>query len=199
MSAHTTPKPFACWPVSLQIPGRKSINQTNTALAAAAYIARTRFEGGDHEFVDFTKRGADLVARMSIHGRGAPDWVRESPYLRWKRADEASDRTGNPQDIRAWHVVGPLPLSASQGQWIDELTGLVTLALTPTAVADIAIHKPDHGLPHAHVVVASRIPGCHLYGGVDYDLYFALNTALRLVWDEWLQAWPEYQGARHVA
>jgi len=191
-------KPFVCWPVSLQIPSRKLIDPTRTALTTAAYIARTRFTGGKPEVVDFTMRGADLVARIMIQGQDAPDWLRK-PYLRWVRADEASDRTGNPKDIRCWHVVADLPPSASEGEWIDCAKELVTLALTPTAVADVAIHNPDDGLPHAHVVVASRIPGDHSYFGVDYDIYRALTVSLRAVWDEWLQECAGRKGIRHAA
>lgn len=191
-------KPFVCWPVSLQIPGRKLIDPTRTALTTAAYIARTRFEGGDPEIVDFTLRGADLVARTRIQCENAPDWVRK-PYLRWVRADEASDRTGNPKDIRAWHVVADLPPWASEGKWLDGARELVSLALTPTAVADIAIHNPDDGIPHAHVVVASRIPGEHSYLGVDYDIYSALTVSLRAVWDEWLKECAGQSGVRHAA
>ncbi len=191
-------KPFVCWPVSLQIPGRKLIDPTRTALTTAAYIARTRFTGGDPDTVDFTMRGADLVARIRIQGEDAPDWVRK-PYLRWVRADEASERTGNPKDIRCWHVVADLPPLASEGEWIDRAKELVTLALTPTAVADVAIHNPDDGPPHAHVVVASRIPGDQSYLGVDYDIYRALTLSLRAVWDEWLQECGDHQGIRHAA
>lgn len=198
MSAVEMSKPFVCWPVSLQIPGRKLIDPTRTALTTAAYIARTRFEGGDPEIVDFTLRGADLVARTRIQDENAPDWVRK-PYLRWVRADEASDRTGNPKDIRAWHVVADLPPWASEGQWLDGARELVSLALTPTAVADIAIHNPDDGIPHAHVVVASRIPGEHSYLGVDYGIYRALTVSLRAVWDEWLQESVDHSAVRHAA
>ena len=195
MSVVEISKPFVCWPVSLQIPGRKLIDPTRTALATAAYIARTRFTGGDPEIVDFTPRGSDLVARARIHGEGAPSWVRNSPYLRWVRADEASDRTGNPTDIRCWHVVADLPPRASEGHWLDSAKELVSLALTPTAVADLAIHKPDDKRPHAHVVVASRIPGEHSYLGVDYDIHRALTVYLRAVWHEWLQECAEVRDA----
>ena len=187
MSVVSNPKPFVCWPVSLQVPGRPiTFDPSRTALAAAAYIGRDRFEGGDPEMVDFTKRGADLVARIPILSPNAPAWAR-SPFLRWARADEASARTGNPEDIRAWHVVADLPPLATTGQWIDGVTEIVSLALTPTAVADAVIHRPDGKLPHAHLLVASRIPGDHSFLAVDYDLHFSLNVALRLVWDEWVQ------------
>lgn len=189
MSALPMSKPFVCWPVSLRVPGRKFIDPTRTALTTAGYIARTRFEGGDPDVVDFTKRGADLVAVKRIQGQAAPDWVRSSPYLRWVRADEASNLTGRPEDIRAWHVVADLPPAATEGQWIDGVTELVSLALTPTAVADIAIHNPHNGVPHAHLCIASRIPGENTYLGVDYELASALKLSLRLVWEEWLQEW----------
>ena len=192
-------KPFVCWPVSLQIPGRKLIDPTRTALTTAGYIARTRFEGGDPDVVDFTKRGADLVAVKRLQGRSAPEWVRTSPYLRWVRADEASNRTGKATDIRAWHVVADLPPAATEGQWIDGVTELVSLALTPTAVADIAIHHPQDGIPHAHLCVASRIPGANSYLGVDYDLGSSLKIALRLIWEEWLQDWANREAVLRAA
>lgn len=186
MSAASNSKPFVCWPVSLQMPGRPiTYDRSRTALAAAGYIRRDRFVRGEPELVDFTKRGGDLVARIPIIGRDAPKWAR-SPFRRWALADEASDRTGNPEDIRAWHVVADLPPSATAGQWVDGVTELVSLALPHTAIADIAIHKPDDGIPaHAHLLVASRIAGEWAYDAVDYEMHFALNTALRLVWQEW--------------
>ena len=197
MSVVSNPKPFSCWPISLQVPGRPiTLDRSRTALAAAAYINRDRFELEDPNFVDFTKRGGDLIARIPIIGREAPGWTR-SPFLRWKLADEASDRTGNPEDIRAWHVVADLPASATVGQWVDGVAEIVSLALTPWAVADIALHKADADVPaHAHIVAASRVPGVSAYHSVDYDMHFCLDVALRLVWQEWVQDFAGREGGR---
>lgn len=60
-------KPFMCQPISIQSRGRPdTLDPTRTALAAAAYIRRSRFEKDGMEPVDFTKRGEDLLAVMSI-------------------------------------------------------------------------------------------------------------------------------------
>ena len=180
-------KPFVCWPVSLQMPKRPiTFDSSRTALAAAAYIRRDRFETGASEFVDFTKRGSDLVARISIQRPDAPEWTRSS-YLRWKLADEASDRTGNPVDIRAWHVVADLPRSVSAGCWVDRVTELVSSALTLGAVADVAIHNPGGSVSaHAHILVASRSPGEHAFAGINYELHTRLSVGLRLTWRQWV-------------
>lgn len=199
MIASSSSKPFVCWPVSLQVPGRPiTFDPSRTALAQAAYIRRDRFELDGAHCVDFTKRGGDLVARATVLGRTSPSWTR-SPYLRWKCADEASDGTGNPEDIRAWHVVADLPASASAGQWLDRVVELVTLALTSSAVADLAIHNPGGGIqPHAHILASSRIAGeNYAYQSVDYDMHFALDVALRLVWREWLEEEARSSEARH--
>lgn len=196
MSVVSNPKPFNCWPVSLQVPGRPiTFDSGRTALAAAAYIGRDRFELPRAKCVDFTKRGSDLVARIPILGRDTPRWT-QSPFLRWKRADEASDRTGNPEDIRAWHVVADLPASATAGQWVDGVTEIVSLALTPWAVSDVALHARDGDVPaHAHIVAASRIPGEYAYESVDFDMHFCLDVALRLVWQEWVQEFADREVA----
>lgn len=182
-------KPFVCWPVSLQVPGRPiTLDPSRTALAAAAYIRRDRYEMDDPDFVDFTKRGNDLVARIPILRANAPEWMKSS-YLRWKLADEASNRTGKPEDIRAWHIVADLPPEMSAGQWIDGATEVVSKALAGVSVADLAIHNPEDGAPHAHLIVASRLPGEHGYGAVDYDLHFSLNVVLRRRWADWIEEW----------
>ena len=152
-------KPFVCQPISLQSRGRPdTFDSTRTALAAAAYIRRTRFEKDGMEPVDFAKRGEDLLAVVSITPQQAPEWV-HSPFLRWKRLDEASDRTSNAEDIRAWHVVADLPIGASRGEWLDECYSLVREHLPSEAVADVALHCPRDGTPaHMHLIAASRIP-----------------------------------------
>lgn len=176
-------KPFVCQPISIQERGRPdTLDRSRTALAAAAYIRRTRFEKAGMEPVDFAKRGEDLLAVIPITPPAAPGWV-HSPFLRWKLSDEASDRTGNPEDIRAWHVVGDLPSAASRGEWLDGCYSLVRQHLPSNAVADVALHTPRDGKPaHMHLIVASRVPACTRYGAVAYDLFHCLDRDLRAGW-----------------
>lgn len=179
-------KPFVCQPVSIQERDRpNTLDPARTALAAAAYIRRTRFEKAGMEPVDFAKRGEDLLAIIPITPPNAPEWV-HSPFLRWKLADEASDCTRNPEDIRAWHVVGDLPPSASPGEWLDGCYSLVRQHLPLNAVADVALHTPRDGKPaHMHLIVASRVPAYTRYGAVAYEIFRCLDRDLRAGWAAW--------------
>ena len=179
-------KPFVCQPISIQERGRPdTLDPTRTALAAAAYVRRTRFEKAGMEPVDFAKRGEDLLAVMPITPPDAPEWV-HSPFLRWKLADEASDRTRNPEDIRAWHVVGDLPSAGSRGEWLDGCFTLVRQHLPSDSVADLALHTPRDGTPaHMHLIVASRLLARARYGAVAYDVFRCLDRDLRAGWAAW--------------
>lgn len=179
-------KPFVCQPISIQERGRPdTLDPARTALAAAAYARRTRFEKDGMTPVDFAKRGEDLLAVIPITPPGAPEWV-HSPFLRWKLADEASDRTSNPEDIRAWHVVGDLPVNASRGEWVDGSYSLARRHLPSNAVADLALHTPRDGKPaHMHLIVASRVPASTRYDAVGYEIFRYLDRDLRTGWTAW--------------
>ncbi|MBB5281771.1 MobA/MobL family protein [Pacificimonas flava] len=186
MSGLGTRKPFVCRPVSIQWRGSPaSLDSSKTALSAAAYIRRTRFELSGMDAIDFVKRRDDLLAVKPFLPSDEPEWTR-STYLRWKKADEVSEATANPEDIRAWHVVGDLPEGATPGEWLDGCSTLVQRCLPRNAVADLALHVPQGDTPpHMHLLVASRKADSFGYHAIDYDLHRQLDVELRIAWLEW--------------
>ena len=180
--------PFVCQAVSTAAWRRPSrVDPTRTALREAAYILRTRFEWGDGEVVDFTKRRGDLFMSGAILPTATGEWA-ESPFVRWKAADDAAEKTGRPDEIRAWHVVADLPPGLSKGEWFDRAEQMVRAVLPDTAIAEMAGHMPFDGTPpHLHLLVAPRYANDrHGYGRVAFCIYRRLNEQLRASWLDWL-------------
>lgn len=180
--------PFVCQAVSTAAWRRPSrVDPTRTALREAAYILRTRFEWGDSEVVDFTKRRGDLFMSGAIVPSTKREWV-DSPFLRWKAADEAAEKTGRADEIRAWHVVADLPEGYSKGEWFDRAEKMVRAALPESVVAEMAGHSPFDGTPpHMHLLVAPRFASDRSgYGRVAFCIYRRLNEQLRASWLGWL-------------
>lgn len=179
--------PFRMEPVCLQQPGRpKTFDPTRTALAAAAYVRRTKFTVEDVSVVDFTMRGEDLMACIPIVPEQAPGWV-SSPFLRWHKADQASDWSGDPADVRAWHVVGYLPPGASAGEWLDGTSAIFRTHLPREVCADVALHCPSLKPAHMHAIVASRMIRKGGYGPRLPDLAACLEGELQEAWLAWVQ------------
>ncbi len=180
--------PFVCQAVSTAAWRRPSrVDPTRTALREAAYILRTRFEWGDGEVVDFTKRRADLFMSGAILPSSTEEWA-ESPFLRWKAADDAAESTCRADEIRAWHVVADLPNGYSKGEWFDRAEKMVRSVLPDSAIAEMAGHMPFDGTPpHLHLLVAPRHANDrHGYGRVAFCIYRRLNEQLRASWLDWL-------------
>jgi hypothetical protein len=173
---------------------QSKVDPSRTALREATYILRTRFEwdeqrrGAGRKFIDFAKRGEDLFVRVPILP-AAPPWWATKPFLRWKKADEAAERTGRPDEIRAWHVVADLPMRCSKGEWVDRTEAMVRAVLPSKTIADFAVHVPSDGTPpHMHLLTAARYAEDDHYGGVAFCLYRRLNERLRATWVDWLGA-----------
>lgn len=185
--------PFVCQPVSTAAWRQHNrIDPSRTALREAAYILRTRFEwdeedkGGEGKVIDFAKRAGDLLMRAPILP-AAPPWWAEKPFLRWKMADQAADRAGRPDEIRAWHVVADLPMRCSKGEWVDRAEQMVRAVLPPATIAELAVHVPIDGAPaHCHLLTAPRYAEDDGYGSVAFCLHRRLNEQLRASWLDWL-------------
>lgn len=163
-----------------------TLDPSRTALAAAAYIRRTRFHIKGEVAADFTLRGEDLLALLPIVPVDAPAWV-SRPFLRWHKADQASDRCGDKCDVRAWHVVGDLPSTATFGDWLDHCAAIVRAALPAGICADVALHLPSNGKPpHMHAIVSSRTYTGWGYGPQLPDLHSVLEDKLGGAWLSWL-------------
>lgn len=184
---------FQCWPVAGQsvVTGCHRFSdpkRTRTALRESAYLRRTRYiDENGNALADFTTRGADLEAIRSFVPADAPQWV-HSPYLTWRRADEAAERCC-PSTVRAWQVVADLPAGLTSGQGLDGATLAVERSFAGHGVvAEMAIHATAHGHRHAHLLIASRhLTNCH-FGTLVSDRYDLINGVLRSEWARWLKS-----------
>ena len=180
--------PFACRPIAGQLfRDAEGKLHRRTALREASYIRRTRFAKDGRTLHDFTMRGEDLFMLTPIIPEGAPEWVNR-PFLRWQLADEAAEASGEPDEVRAWHLCGDLKPGLTRYQWGEQVEAMTRTALPDHIVAEIAIHVPPHKPPHAHILVApfSVTPCEREYGEVCHDLRRRLEDDLGGGWLDWL-------------
>lgn len=190
--------PYVCLPVRRQSfwdPNQP--DNLRTALREAAYIRRTKFEKND-VLHDFSSRSEDLFMMTPIIPAGAPDWV-SRPFLRWQLADEAVQRPGTSESVRAWHVCADLPVGLSRGTVVDQAEQIVRSALPTNAVAEICGHMPDDNVPHVHILVAARAPAARHYGAEIENLEARLTVELQRSWLSWLGRTDSYARERAAA
>lgn len=180
--------PFVCQAVSTAAWRRPSgVDPTRTALREAAYILRTRFEWGDGEVVDFTKRRADLFMSGAILPYSSDSERRARSCV--------GSRPTMPPRARA------VPTRSERGMWSPTCRAVARKAsgltaprrwfgrsLPDSAIAEMAGHMPFDGKPpHLHLLVAPRHANDrHGYGRVAFCIYRRLNEQLRASWLDWL-------------
>lgn len=181
---------FQVWPVAGQavVTGCHRFGDPSTistAVRESAYQRRGRYiNGAGQPLADFTTRGADLEAIRRFVPANAPQWVR-SPFLTWRRADEAAERC-RPGSVRAWQVVADLPLGLTPGENLDGASSVVESCFAGTdVVADMAIHVTG-SRRHAHLLIASRHLRDSRFGPLA-DRHSLIDEALRKSWHQWMK------------
>jgi len=158
------PLDFAIRPISLCWRAMGRMPAYKTATSNAAYIMRD--DGVTDRFGSmpqaFATRRYELRAGGLLLPNSAPKWA-EEPYRIWQEADAATDATGDPTAVSAWHVMCEIPKGLSANAWerlVREFVGSEIVA--KGAAAQWAIHavEGDEGTwivaPHAHVIVSAR-------------------------------------------
>ena len=134
-----------------------------SAVANAAYIWR------DSDAVDetgamprnFAERRFELISSGLLLPASAPLWATRG-YQIWEEADRAARRSGDPTEVRAWHVIMALP-GILRPFWTDIVTSFADRELVSKGAAvAYAIHACEAGdggwlvKPHCHLVVTAR-------------------------------------------
>lgn len=184
---------FQVWPVAGQPVATgchrfAGPSSTSTALRESAYQRRTRYTDDEGQsLADFTLRSSDLEAVRRFVPTDAPAWI-QSPFLTWRRADEAAERCSL-GSVRAWQVVADLPLGLTPGEGLDGASSIVEACFGGTGiVADMAIHVVGTGQRHAHLLIAARHLCKTHFGAVAGDRHHLINDVLRRAWGQWLSS-----------
>ena len=158
------PLDFAIRPISCAWRATDRLPAFKTAVANAAYIGRDstptdRFGPMSRAFAE---RRYELRAGGLLLPNSAPKWA-EEPYRIWQEADAATDVTGDPTAVSAWHVMCEIPKALHADAWEPLVRAFVTTDIVGRgAAAQWAIHATEaHDgswivAPHCHVIVSAR-------------------------------------------
>lgn len=134
-----------------------------SAVANVAYIWRMR------DVVDeigpmpmaFGERRFEVVSSGLLLPGTAPLWAMHG-YQLWEEADSAARHSGDPTEVRAWHVIMALPCML-RPFWKEVVTGFAERELVSKGAAvAYAIHACEDAdgnwlvEPHCHMIVSAR-------------------------------------------
>jgi ATP-dependent exoDNAse (exonuclease V) alpha subunit len=134
-----------------------SRSQGHSAVAKAAYIARTQLKDERLNWqLDYRRKGGILFSGIFVP-KDAPTWARDRAEL-WNQAEAAEDRKDS-TIAREYEIGLPHELTLEQNRWLVQ--DFVKANFTRQGyAADVNIHAPDSkGDPrniHVHILVTDR-------------------------------------------